>query len=109
MEISMEKSCCYKRLLVVTCLTLLPGARLLAQPSATDFLAGQILKIDLEAARITLRHGPIAHLSLPAGTTSFRYFESRWVIGRRPGDRVLFRADRFDLALRLTMLVYVPQ
>ena len=73
-----------------------------------DFIAGQIVRIDQEAGKITLQHEPIPYLHLPAGTTTFRYVESRWLIGRRAGDRVRFRADRIDLTLRMTALVYVP-
>lgn len=79
-----------------------------AEPSANDFIAGQIVKIDHEAGQITLQHAPIPYLHLAAGTTTFRYVESKWLIGRRAGDRVRFRADRIDLALRMTALVYIP-
>lgn len=41
-----------------------------AQPSATDLIAGEIVKIDAQRGEVTLRHEPIAHLHLPARTTS---------------------------------------
>lgn len=84
------------------------AARVAAEPSANDLIAGQIVSIDHEAGRITLQHAPIPYLHLPAGTTTFRYVESRWLIGRRAGDRVRFRADRIDLTLRMTALFYLP-
>lgn len=79
-----------------------------AEPSASGFIAGQIIKIDHEAGKITLQHEAIPHLRLAAGTTTFRYVESKWLIGRRAGDRVRFRADRIDLSLRMTALIYIP-
>lgn len=87
---------------------LVPGGSLFAQPSANDFIAGRIVSIDAEGGRITLRHNGIPHLHLPAGTTTFRYVEPRLIIGRAPGDNVRFRADRYDMELRMTALVHVP-
>lgn len=97
-----------RRLVACALLCLASAARVAAEPSANDFIAGQIVKIDQEAGRITLQHEAIPYLRLPAGTTTFRYVESKWLIGRRPGDRVRFRADRVDLSLRMTALIYIP-
>lgn len=79
-----------------------------AQPSANDILTGEIVKIEPEWGLITLRHPPIAHLSLPRGTTLFRYVEPRIIVGRIEGDRVWFKADRVDLSLRVTFMVLNP-
>lgn len=93
---------------IVLCALACLACGALAEPSANDFISGQIVKIDQETGRITLQHEPIPYLHLAAGTTTFRYVESKWLIGRRAGDRVRFRADRIDLALRMTALVYIP-
>ncbi len=84
------------------------ASQVAAEPTANDLIAGQIVSIDHEGGRITLQHVAIPYLHLPAGTTTFRYVESRWLIGRRPGDRVRFRADRIDLTLRMTAMFYLP-
>ena len=99
-----------RRRAIVWCglVCLVSAAPVAAEPSANDFIAGQIVKIDFEAAKITLQHEAIPYLHLAAGTTTFRYVESKWLIGRRPGDRVRFRADRIDLTLRMTALIYIP-
>lgn len=81
----------------------------LAQPSALDWIVGRIARIDLEAGKVSLVHGGIPHLHLAAGTNVFRYLETRLVNGRQPGDNVRFRADRVDLELRLTGLIYLPR
>lgn len=83
--------------------------RCLAQPSALDWIAGRIVRINPEAGKISIEHGGIPHLHLAAGTSTFRYLETRLVIGRQPGDNVRFRADRVDLELRLTGLVFIPR
>ncbi len=86
--------------------TALPPAAF-AEASARDIIAASIVKIDAERGTLTLRHAPIAHLHMPGGTTVFRYVDSRIIIGRRDGDSVLFRADRVDLTLVVTMMVPV--
>lgn len=102
--------CLHQRRAIVfgTMACLAAGAALGTDPSAHDWIAGQIASIDHEAGKITLQHAPIPYLHLPAATSTFRYVESKWLIGRRAGDRVRFRADRIDLALRMTALIYIP-
>lgn len=76
-----------------------------AEPSASDLIAGSIVKIDAEGGRVTLKHEAIPYLHLPPGTTIFRYVDSRIIIGRRDGDLVRFRADRVDMTLRVTAII----
>lgn len=107
----LSRSVCVPRRTAVAALAFLVTGHgaVTAQPSAADFIVGTIVKIDAEAARITLQHEAIRHLYLPAGTTVFRYVEA-WIInGRSPGDLVRFRADRIEQVLRLTALVYLPR
>lgn len=105
----MDTSLCRRRLLAFAVLGFVSrAARVAAEPSANDLIAGQIVKIDHETGKITLQHAAISHLHLSAGTTTFRYVEGKWLIGRRVGDRVRFRADRIDDSLRMTALIYIP-
>ncbi len=83
-------------------LRLEPG---LAQPSAADFIGGEVVKIDAEQGTVRLRHDPIAHLHLPATTTTFRYVDPRLILRIKDGDRIRFRADRYDGTLRLVAVV----
>ncbi len=81
------------------------AGRIHAQPSATDLIAGEIVKIDAERGEVTLRHEPIAHLHLPARTTIFHYIDARVIIRAKAGDKVRFRADRFEGTLRVTAIL----
>ncbi|OUM00080.1 copper-binding protein [Variovorax sp. JS1663] len=94
--------------LIFLCAYMAPGfaGRSYAQqPSATDFIAGEIVKIDAERGEVTLRHEPIAHLHLPARTTIFHYVDARVILRAKAGDKVRFRADRFEGTLRVTAIL----
>ncbi|MES2249244.1 copper-binding protein [Variovorax sp. NFACC27] len=93
--------------LVFLCAYIAPGfgGRIHAQSSANDFIAGEIVKIDAERGEVTLRHEPIAHLHLPARTTIFRYVDARVILRAKAGDKVRFRADRFEGTLRVTAIL----
>lgn len=96
-----------RRSLAMLCLGMASGwpGRALAQASESDFIAGTVVKIDQERGTVALRHAAIAHLHLPAATTTFRYFHPALVMRIREGDAVRFRADRFDSSLRLLAVV----
>lgn len=89
----------------LACLTTMISTQVWAQASANDFIGAVVVKIDLEGGTVTLRHEPVAHLHLPATTTTFRYVDPRVVLRIRDGDRVRFRADRYEGTLRLIAVV----
>lgn len=73
--------------------------------SPTDFVLGQVVKINAEHGTVTLRHDPIAQFYLPASTTTFRYVDPKLITRVKDGDRVRFRVDRYDGDLRLVLMV----
>ena len=84
------------------------GGRSLAQPSAADWIGGEIVKINAEQGTVTIRHTSIGHLYLPAATTTFHYVDPSVILRIKNGDRVRFRADRYDGTLRLVAVLPVP-
>lgn len=64
-----------------------------AGESATD---GEIRRVDVAGGRLTLRHGPIPSLDMPAMTMVFRVVAPASIDGLAPGDRVRFRATTVD-------------
>ena len=84
------------------------GGRSPAQPSATDWIGGEIVKINVEQGTVTIRHTSIGHLHLPAATTTFRYVNPNVILRIKNGDRVRFRADRYDGTLRLVAVLPIP-
>ena len=72
-------------------------------PSA-DMTQGEVKKIDKEAGKITLKHGPIANLEMPAMTMVFRAKDASALDQVNVGDEVLFKVERIDGALTVTEL-----
>ena len=79
-----------------------------AAAAGPDLSDGEIRKIDLEAARITLRHGEIKSLDMPPMTMVFSV-KDKAVLGRfKAGDKVRFKAVNEGGRLTVTELQAVP-
>lgn len=55
---------------------------------------GSIKKVDASAGKLTISHGPLANLGMPAMTMSFAVKDRSWLTAYKPGDRVRFVADQ---------------
>ena len=66
-----------------------------AQATA-DRSEGEVRKIDKEQGKVTLKHGPIANLDMPAMTMVFRVADPKMLDGIKEGDRVKFAADKVN-------------
>lgn len=78
-----------------------------AQPAtATDASAalseGTVRRIDRSAGKITIAHGPLANLGMPAMTMVFTAAAPALLERAGVGSRVRFRADRVDGAFIVT-------
>lgn len=65
-----------------------------AQPAASAPSEGEVRKVDMDAQKITLRHGPIANLDMPAMTMVFRVSDPAMLQKVKTGDKVRFKADK---------------
>lgn len=64
---------------------------------AGDELAeGTVRKIEADAQRLRVAHGPIAHLNMPPMTMAFRVKEAAMLQGLKEGDKVRFRVEKID-------------
>ena len=61
----------------------------------TATASGEVRRIDAEAGKITIKHGAIADLQLPAMTLVYR-IDPSLLAGIKPGDTVSFTAQRQD-------------
>ena len=55
---------------------------------------GEVKNVDKRAGKITIKHGPIANLDMPAMTMAFRVREATILEQIRPGDKIRFEVDR---------------
>lgn len=69
-----------------------------------DWSDGTVKKINAEAGKVTISHGPLANLDMPAMTMVFRVKDPVWLGQYKPGDRVRFVVERQDGALTVTAL-----
>jgi Cu/Ag efflux protein CusF len=68
-----------------------------AQAQTQNALAdGEVRKVDLDAKKITLRHGPIANLGMPPMTMVFQVKEPAMLDQFKAGDKVRFRAEQIN-------------
>jgi Cu(I)/Ag(I) efflux system periplasmic protein CusF len=81
-----------------------PTAQAQAAGEAGSFTVGEVRKIDRDAQKITLRHGPIVNLEMPEMTMVFRAADPALLEGLKAGDKVRFRATRVDGQYVVTML-----
>ena len=65
---------------------------------------GQIRKIDKDAGKITIKHGPITNLQMPGMTMVFRVAEPAMLDQVKEGDQVQFHVDRVNGALTITRM-----
>ena len=106
-----------KRIAIAVATALLVSGPVLAQQAAheshhagaasapgADMTQGEVKKIDKEAGKITLKHGPIANLEMPAMTMVFRAKDASALDQVNVGDEILFKVERIDGALTVTEL-----
>jgi Cu/Ag efflux protein CusF len=66
----------------------------LAQTAAPDMAEAEIRKVDRDARKITLKHGPIKNLDMPPMTMVFQVRDVKMLDNLKAGDKVRFSADQ---------------
>jgi Cu/Ag efflux protein CusF len=72
-------------------------------------VAAEVMKVDKAAGRITLKHGEIKSLDMPAITMAWRVSEARLLDDIAVGDRVRFVPERINGQYTITTLIKAPQ
>jgi Cu/Ag efflux protein CusF len=75
----------------------------------TALVAGEVVKVDRVAGRVTLKQGAIKSLDMPPMTLAWRVAQPRWLEDLAPGDRVRFVPARIDGQYTITTLIKGPQ
>lgn len=69
---------------------------------ANTMADGEVRRIDKDAKKITLRHGPIQNLDMPAMTMVFQVQDPAMLDKVNTGDKVKFSAERIGGAFTVT-------
>ena len=74
------------------------------QNTAAPKVSGEIRKVDADAGKITIRHGEIPNLEMPAMTMVFRAASPDMLDKVKTGDQVLFTATKENGVLTVTSI-----
>jgi len=65
---------------------------------------GEVRKVDKAQGKLTLRHGPLENLSMPAMTMIFKVADPKMLDNLKVGDKVKFTAEKVNGAFTVTVL-----
>jgi Cu/Ag efflux protein CusF len=69
------------------------GAKL-AQAAPAKLAEGEVRRVDREAKKITIKHGPIASIDMPPMTMVFQVKDPKMLEQVKAGDRIKFDAAK---------------
>jgi len=75
-----------------------------AKAPAAPLSSGEVKKVDREAKKVTIQHGPIENLKMPPMTMVFRVKDPAMLEGIEPGAKIRFRAEEADGGYLVTRL-----
>ena len=65
-----------------------------AAAQSAPMVDGEVTKVDPSGKKLTIRHGPLTNLDMPAMTMVFDVQDPAIAKSVKPGDKVRFTADR---------------
>ncbi len=80
-------------------------AAALAAPALAQTMSdGEIRKVDKDAKKITIKHGPLANLDMPPMTMVFQVKDPAMLEQVKAGDKVKFQAEKIGGAFTVTKI-----
>ncbi len=73
-----------------------------SQHTGMAWSEGIVKKISPDTAKVTIAHGPLRNLDMPAMTMAFRVKDPAWLKQLKPGDRIRFVAEQVNGTLTVT-------
>jgi Cu(I)/Ag(I) efflux system periplasmic protein CusF len=73
-------------------------------PATSPMSEGEVRKVDKDAGKVTLRHGPLVNLDMPPMTMVFRVSDPKMLDGLKDGDKVRFNVERANGAFTVTKI-----
>ncbi len=80
------------------------AARDAGAPAQTALADGEVRRVDKDAKKITIRHGPIQNLDMPPMTMVFQVKDPAMLEQVKAGDKIKFSADKIGGAYIVTSL-----
>jgi Cu(I)/Ag(I) efflux system protein CusF len=65
---------------------------------------GEVRKVDKDAKKITIKHGPLANLDMPPMTMVFQVTDPAMLDQVKAGDKVKFQAEKVGGAFAVTKI-----
>ena len=75
-----------------------------AQKPSAPLAEGEIRKVDKAAKKITLKHGPIPNIDMPAMTMVFPVKDPALLDRAKPGQKVRFQAEMINGVATVTQI-----
>jgi Cu(I)/Ag(I) efflux system protein CusF len=75
-----------------------------ATQSASAMAEGEVRKVDKDAKKITIKHGPLQRLEMPAMTMVFQVKDPAMLDRVKAGDKIRFDAEKVGGAFTVTKI-----
>lgn len=75
-----------------------------ATAAQTEMSEGEIKKIDIDAGKLTIKHGELKNLGMPGMTMVFKAKDPAMLEKVKEGDKVRFVAEKVSGALTVTSI-----
>lgn len=75
-----------------------------ASAQSADMTDGEIRRVDKDAKKITIKHGPLEKLEMPAMTMVFQVSDPAMLERVKAGDKVKFQAEKVGGAFTVTKI-----
>ena len=79
-----------------------------AVTEAATMSEGSVRKVDKAAGKLTIAHGPLTNLNMPAMTMAFRVADAAMLDKVKAGDKIRFTVERVDGVFTVTALEIAP-
>ena len=81
-----------------------PAAGGASDTASAELAEGEVRKVDKDAKKLTLKHGPLKNLDMPPMTMVFQVKEDALLDKVQSGDKVRFEAEKIDGKFTVTRL-----
>jgi Cu(I)/Ag(I) efflux system periplasmic protein CusF len=72
--------------------------------STAEMADGEVRKVDMDAKKITVKHGEIKNLQMPGMTMVFQVKDPAMLSQVKPGDKIRFTAEKSGGAIVITQI-----